>query len=180
MFFLSFLSCDLHMQIAWPLPKKKKQKKQKNNNNNNKKKTTKKQNGSPLALCSNTKSLREIIKTLFPISTDDIDQGIIKYVLIDSGDDKTRDGFTFNLLDSKPNRVPGNRFHITWSVLGFEQALYNVTEDSGVVQVPIRRTGNLKQVHVFYFSKSVSHLIKNIYQEYLIFFEGLFSLMHIG
>ena len=147
MFFLSFLSSDLDMQVACPLPKKKKKKE---------KKRIKKTNGPSLTLCSNTNSLREIIMTLFPISTDDIDKGIIKYVLTDSADDITRDGFTFNLLDSKPNRVPGNRFHITWSVLGFEKALYNVTEDSGVVQVPIRRTGNLKQVHVFYFFQKVS------------------------
>ena len=78
--------------------------------------------------------------------SEDIDNRIIKYVLTTVGSDVTQDGFTFNLLDSKPNRVPGNSFHITWSVLSFEQALFNVTETAGVIQVPIKRTGNMKQV----------------------------------
>ncbi|WAQ95604.1 FRAS1-like protein [Mya arenaria] len=39
----------------------------------------------------------------------------------------------------------GNIFHITWSVVEFEQPLMNVTETAGVVLVPIVRKGYLKQ-----------------------------------
>ena len=83
---------------------------------------------------------------MFSFISEDIDNGIIKYVLTDFNSHISQDGFAFNLLDTKPNRVPGNRFHITWSVLSFEKALFNVTETAGVILVPVKRTGNLKQV----------------------------------
>lgn len=54
--------------------------------------------------------------------------------------------FTFDLIDSKPNRVSNNMFHIMWSVIEFVSPVYNVTESAGVVRVPVIKRGNLKQV----------------------------------
>ncbi|KAL3876627.1 hypothetical protein ACJMK2_034445 [Sinanodonta woodiana] len=62
---------------------------------------------------------------------DDIDKGRIRYVLTNAGD-SVQDSFTFDLLDTKPNRVPDNLFHIMWSVIEFEAAHFNITEMSGV------------------------------------------------
>ncbi|XP_052791092.1 extracellular matrix organizing protein FRAS1-like isoform X2 [Mya arenaria] len=75
---------------------------------------------------------------------EDIDNSLIRYVLTKPGQ-AYEDSFTFDLYDSRPNRVPGNIFHITWSVVEFEQPLMNVTETAGVVLVPIVRKGYLKQ-----------------------------------
>lgn len=57
-----------------------------------------------------------------------------------------KDEFVFDLMDSKPNRVTDNTFYISWSYIVFNQVLINVTETSGIVQVPVNRKGNLKQV----------------------------------
>lgn len=54
--------------------------------------------------------------------------------------------FTFDLVDSKPNRVSNNMFHIMWSVIEFASPVYNVTESAGVIRVPVIKKGNLKQV----------------------------------
>lgn len=50
------------------------------------------------------------------------------------------------MYDSRPNRVPDNTFHITWSTVEFEHTLVNVSETAGLIEVPIIRRGNLKQV----------------------------------
>ena len=54
--------------------------------------------------------------------------------------------FTFDLVDSQPNRVSNNMFHIMWSVIEFASPVYNVTESAGVIRVPVIKKGNLKQV----------------------------------
>lgn len=56
------------------------------------------------------------------------------------------DSFTFEVMDSKPNIIPDNTFHVSWSVIEFGQPYLNVTEETGVIQVPVIRRGNLKQV----------------------------------
>lgn len=79
---------------------------------------------------------------------EDINNKVIRYVLT-SDVQVVQDSFTFDLLDSKPNRVPGNIFHILWSVIGFEMPTLNITETAGVIRVPVIRKGNQKQVKFY-------------------------------
>ncbi|XP_041363241.1 extracellular matrix organizing protein FRAS1-like isoform X2 [Gigantopelta aegis] len=80
-------------------------------------------------------------------SQDDLNNGKIRFVLT-AGTDEYQDSFTFDLMDAKPNVVPGNIFHIMWSVVDFEKPQFNVTETAGVIQVPVVRKGNLKQYSI--------------------------------
>ena len=82
---------------------------------------------------------------VFDLFLDDIDHEVIRYVLTNQ-DDITEDMFTFDLVDSNPNRVSNNMFHIMWSVIEFASPVYNVTESAGVIRVPVIKKGNLKQV----------------------------------
>ncbi|KAH3869870.1 hypothetical protein DPMN_033043, partial [Dreissena polymorpha] len=75
---------------------------------------------------------------------ENLDNSLIRYVLTKPGL-SFEDNFVFDLYDGKPNRVPGNVFHITWSSIEFEQVLMNITETSGLIQVPVIRKGYLKQ-----------------------------------
>lgn len=86
--------------------------------------------------------------------SEDVNNQLIRFVL--TGDVSVAgDDFIFDLMDSKPNRVTDNNFYITWSFIEFDQLLLNVTETSGIVQVPVNRKGNLKQVPlVFTFSSN--------------------------
>lgn len=87
----------------------------------------------------------EIFHDLSCLSLDDVNNQLIRYVL--TGDiSVAKDEFVFDLMDSKPNRVTDNTFYISWSYIEFNQVLINVTETSGIVQVPVNRKGNLKQV----------------------------------
>lgn len=84
-------------------------------------------------------------------SLDDVNNQLIRYVL--TGDiSVAKDEFVFDLMDSKPNRVTDNTFYISWSHIEFNQVLINVTETSGIVQVPVNRKGNLKQVWTYLYT----------------------------
>ncbi|XP_055954386.1 extracellular matrix organizing protein FRAS1 [Patella vulgata] len=78
---------------------------------------------------------------------EDLNLGRIRYVLTRNSS-TNQDSFTFDLQDSKPNIVPGNNFYILWSVLSFEKLQYNITEDSGIIQIPVTRRGNMKQYSI--------------------------------
>ncbi|XP_048248290.1 extracellular matrix organizing protein FRAS1-like isoform X2 [Haliotis rufescens] len=78
---------------------------------------------------------------------DDLDTGRVRYVLTDQTTGY-QDSFTFDLMDAKPNVVPGNVFHIMWSVISFQHPLMNVSETEGLIQVPVTRAGNLKQYSI--------------------------------
>lgn len=85
---------------------------------------------------------------------------LIRYVL--TGDiSVAKDEFVFDLMDSKPNRVTDNTFYISWSYIEFNQVLINVTETSGIVQVPVNRKGNLKQVSGTYLPIKKEPVINN-------------------
>ncbi|VDI42839.1 Hypothetical predicted protein [Mytilus galloprovincialis] len=84
---------------------------------------------------------------IYSFTQDDIDHEVISYVLT-SKDDITEDMFTFDLVDSKPNRISNNIFHIMWSVIEFISPEYNVSESAGVIRVPVVKKGNLKQYSV--------------------------------
>ena len=57
-----------------------------------------------------------------------------------------QDLFEFDVMDAKPNVVKGNTFHIRWSKVYLRTPAFNVSETAGILQVPVMRHGNLKQV----------------------------------
>ncbi|XP_023676521.2 extracellular matrix organizing protein FRAS1 isoform X1 [Paramormyrops kingsleyae] len=78
----------------------------------------------------------------------DINLGLIRYVLNEERIQETMDNFKFLVKDSKPNVVTDNVFHIQWSLISFEHASYNVSEQAGTVAVTVKRTGNLNQYSI--------------------------------
>ncbi len=78
--------------------------------------------------------------------TEDVNNGAVRYVLSNESSAAVSDLFVFDLKDRKPNIVPGNIFHIQWSYVLFEQPHFNVTEEAGIIRIPVKRVGNLKQV----------------------------------
>uniref|UniRef100_A0A3B3VXF3 Fraser extracellular matrix complex subunit 1 n=1 Tax=Poecilia latipinna TaxID=48699 RepID=A0A3B3VXF3_9TELE len=76
--------------------------------------------------------------------TQDVNLGLIRYVLRQENVQETMDTFKFLVKDSKPNVVSDNVFHIQWSLISFEHK-YNVSEKAGTVAVTVKRSGNLNQ-----------------------------------
>ncbi|XP_027744997.1 extracellular matrix protein FRAS1 [Empidonax traillii] len=76
---------------------------------------------------------------------EEVNQGLIWYVMHEEKAQETSDSFQFLVKDSKPNVVSGNVFHIQWSLLSFTHTSYKVRESSGSVSVTVRRVGNLNQ-----------------------------------
>lgn len=58
-----------------------------------------------------------LIGCLLP--TEDVNQGLIRYVVHEEKVQETMDSFQFLVKDSKPNVVSGNIFHVQWSLLSF-------------------------------------------------------------
>uniref|UniRef100_A0ABM5GKG1 Extracellular matrix organizing protein FRAS1 n=1 Tax=Pogona vitticeps TaxID=103695 RepID=A0ABM5GKG1_9SAUR len=83
-----------------------------------------------------------------PVTTftqEDVNLGLIQYVLHEERTQETEDSFQFLVKDSKPSMVTNNTFHIQWSVISFQHTSYNVSEKAGSISVTVKRTGNLKQ-----------------------------------
>ncbi|XP_060542993.1 extracellular matrix organizing protein FRAS1 [Pantherophis guttatus] len=76
---------------------------------------------------------------------EDVNLGLIQYVLHEENIQRTEDSFQFLVKDSKPSIVADNIFHIQWSVISFQHTSYNISEKAGSVSVAVRRAGNLKQ-----------------------------------
>ncbi|XP_070250414.1 extracellular matrix organizing protein FRAS1 [Myotis yumanensis] len=76
---------------------------------------------------------------------EDVNLGLIRYVLHEEKIHEMMDSFQFLVKDSKPNVVRDNVFHIQWSLISFKHASYNVSEKAGSVSVTVQRTGNLNQ-----------------------------------
>ncbi|KPP66085.1 hypothetical protein Z043_115451, partial [Scleropages formosus] len=74
---------------------------------------------------------------------DDINLGLISYVLNEKAIHATMDSFTFSVRDNQSNMVNDNVFHIQWSLIFFEHTSYDVSELGGIAAVTVRRTGNL-------------------------------------
>lgn len=53
------------------------------------------------------------------LSAEDVNQGLIRYVVDEEKVRETVDSFQFLVRDSKPNVVSGNVFHVQWSLLSF-------------------------------------------------------------
>ncbi|POI34347.1 hypothetical protein CIB84_001901, partial [Bambusicola thoracicus] len=83
--------------------------------------------------------------TVTTFSQEDVNQGLIQYVMHEEKVQETMDSFQFLVKDSKPNVVHGNVFHIQWSLLSFMYSSYNISESAGSVSVTVRRIGNLNQ-----------------------------------
>ncbi|XP_044284420.1 extracellular matrix organizing protein FRAS1 [Varanus komodoensis] len=76
---------------------------------------------------------------------EDVNLGLIQYVLDEERTQETEDSFQFLVKDSKPSMVTDNTFHIQWSLISFQHTSYNVSEKAGSISVTVKRTGNLKQ-----------------------------------
>ncbi|KAI4585533.1 hypothetical protein MJG53_005767 [Ovis ammon polii x Ovis aries] len=76
---------------------------------------------------------------------EDVNLGLIRYVLHEEKIREMMDSFQFLVKDSKPNVVNDNIFHIQWSLISFKYTSYNVSEKAGSVSVTVQRTGNLNQ-----------------------------------
>ncbi|XP_038615096.1 LOW QUALITY PROTEIN: extracellular matrix protein FRAS1 [Tachyglossus aculeatus] len=76
---------------------------------------------------------------------EDVNLGLLRYVLRDEKIQETMDSFQFLVKDSLPNVVSDNTFHIQWSLISFKHTSYNVSEKAGSVSVTVERTGNLNQ-----------------------------------
>ncbi|XP_074849859.1 extracellular matrix organizing protein FRAS1 isoform X2 [Carettochelys insculpta] len=76
---------------------------------------------------------------------EDVNLGLIRYVLFEERIQETMDSFQFLVKDSKPNLVSDNIFHIQWSLISFQYTSYNVSEKAGSVSVTVKRIGNLNQ-----------------------------------
>ncbi|KAM7021681.1 LOW QUALITY PROTEIN: extracellular matrix organizing protein FRAS1 [Passerculus sandwichensis] len=79
---------------------------------------------------------------------EDVNQGLIRYVMHEEKVQETTDSFQFLVKDGKPNVVSGNVFHIQWSLLSFTHSSYKVRESAGSVSVTVRRLGNLNQYSI--------------------------------
>ncbi|XP_069782867.1 extracellular matrix organizing protein FRAS1 [Narcine bancroftii] len=86
--------------------------------------------------------------SLKTFTQEDVNLGLISYVLSEDKIQKTMDTFKFLVKDSKPNIVSDNVFHIQWSLIGFEYDSYHVSEEAGFVSVMVKRTGNLNQYSI--------------------------------
>ncbi|KAG8515151.1 Extracellular matrix protein FRAS1, partial [Galemys pyrenaicus] len=76
---------------------------------------------------------------------ENVNLGLIRYVLHEEKIHEMMDSFQFLVKDSKPNVVTDNIFHIQWSLISFKYTSYNVSEKAGSVSVTVQRTGNLNQ-----------------------------------
>lgn len=59
-----------------------------------------------------------LTESLFP--TEDVNLGLIRYVLLEEKIQETMDSFQFLVKDSKPSVVSDNVFHIQWSLISFK------------------------------------------------------------
>ncbi|XP_071971616.1 extracellular matrix organizing protein FRAS1 [Engystomops pustulosus] len=82
---------------------------------------------------------------LTTFTQEEINLGLISYILNESKYKETMDNFKFLVKDSKPNVVSDNMFHIQWSLISFTHVSYNVSEKAGSLSVTVKRTGNLNQ-----------------------------------
>ncbi|XP_042325028.1 extracellular matrix organizing protein FRAS1 [Sceloporus undulatus] len=83
-----------------------------------------------------------------PVTTftqEEVNLGLIQYVLHEERIQEAEDSFQFLVKDSKPSMVTDNTFHIQWSLISFQHTSYNVSEKAGAISVTVKRTGNLKQ-----------------------------------
>ncbi|XP_053831515.1 extracellular matrix organizing protein FRAS1 [Vidua macroura] len=86
--------------------------------------------------------------TVTTFTQEDVNRGLVRYVMHEEKVQETADSFQFLVKDGKPNVVSGNVFHIQWSLLSFTHTSYKVRESAGSVSVTVRRVGNLNQYSI--------------------------------
>lgn len=59
------------------------------------------------------------------------------------------DNFIFSVEDTKPNKLFNNIFMIQWTRIHFVPSTYNISETSGLIELPVKRTGNKHLVFLF-------------------------------
>ncbi|XP_054717495.1 extracellular matrix organizing protein FRAS1-like [Uloborus diversus] len=74
---------------------------------------------------------------------DDIEKNLLQYVFLDDNVKVTEDKFIFSFEDSKPIRVVNNIFSITWIRIKFSSFHINCSEVDGLLEIPVKRYGNL-------------------------------------
>lgn len=111
-------------------------------------------------------------------STDDINGAKIRYRMAKESSN-LQDSFQFDVMDRKPNVVPGNQFHIMWSEISIGLSFFNITETQRVLQVPVVRRGNLKQVSLLV-RFSLLYFILQLFLFYVMFIFLLIMCMCAG
>uniref|UniRef100_A0A8C4NL64 Calx-beta domain-containing protein n=1 Tax=Eptatretus burgeri TaxID=7764 RepID=A0A8C4NL64_EPTBU len=76
---------------------------------------------------------------------EDVNLGVLRYVLRGDAGNTTRDSFQFLVKDNSKAVVNDNTFYIQWSLISFQKPMYHVNETAGMVSIAIKRTGNLNQ-----------------------------------
>ncbi|KAG8187463.1 hypothetical protein JTE90_009532 [Oedothorax gibbosus] len=72
----------------------------------------------------------------------DINDGKVQYILNRDNLVSTEDTFIFTVQDTKPTKIFNNMFKIVWNRLNLNYSYINVSETSGILEVPIIRVGN--------------------------------------
>ncbi|GIY35545.1 extracellular matrix protein FRAS1 [Caerostris darwini] len=76
---------------------------------------------------------------------EDVNDGIVQYVLNNDNFLSTDDQFIFSIEDTKPNKLFNNRFKIEWTRVNFNSSSYNVSESDEFLEIPIFRRGFNKE-----------------------------------
>ena len=69
-------------------------------------------------------SLHPLVNSVSFFLTEDVNLGLIRYVLREEKIHEMMDSFQFLVKDSKPNVVSDNIFHIQWSLISFKYTRY--------------------------------------------------------
>lgn len=77
---------------------------------------------------------------------ENIRNGDLVYILRNDDLIATEDHFMFTVEDTKPNKIFNNVFLINWARVHFNSSLYLIPEASGLLELPVIRTGNKKLV----------------------------------
>lgn len=72
------------------------------------------------------------------------------YVLKNDDFAATEDKFIFSVEDTNPNKLFNNIFTIRWTRIHFISSSYNISETSGLLELPVKRTGNKHLVFLFF------------------------------
>lgn len=64
------------------------------------------------------------LNSAFFFLTEDVNLGLIRYVLHEEKIREMMDSFQFLVKDSKPNVVSDNIFHVQWSLISFQYTRY--------------------------------------------------------
>ena len=69
-------------------------------------------------------SLHPLVNSVSFFPTEDVNLGLVRYVLHEEKIHEMMDSFQFLVKDSKPNVVSDNIFHIQWSLISFKYTRY--------------------------------------------------------